>query len=80
VRHDVDKMFTRAVELHSLSPNVMIKIPGTAEDYEVIKKLTVRAIPTNNTLSFIIPQFVACMNAVVEGINEARSNGVDLSK
>jgi len=73
-------MFTQAVELHSLWLNVMIKIPGTAEGYEVIKKLTAWAIPTNNTLSFIIPQFVACMNAVVEGINEARSNGLDLSK
>jgi len=80
VRHDVDKMVAQGVELHSLSPNVMIKVPGTAEGYEVIRQLTAKGIPTNNTLSFMISQFVACMNAVVDGMKEAEKNGVDLSK
>lgn len=80
IRHDVDRMVAQAVELHSLSPNVMIKVPGTAEGYEVIKRITAKGIPTNNTLSFIIPQFVACMNAVVDGLKEARTDGVDLGK
>jgi transaldolase len=80
VRHDVDKMVAQGVELHSLSPNVMIKVPGTAEGYEVIKQLTSRGIPTNNTLAFIIPQFLACMRAVVAGIREAKTKGVDLSR
>ena len=80
VRHDVDKMVAQGVELHSLSPNVMIKVPGTAEGYEVIKKLTAKGIPTNNTLTFIIPQFVACMKAVVSGMKEAKANGVDLNR
>jgi len=80
VRHDVDTMVAQGVELHSLSPNVMIKVPGTAEGYEVIRQLTAKGIPTNNTLSFMISQFVACMNAVVDGMKEAEKNGVDLSK
>jgi len=80
IRHDVERMVSQAIELHSLSPNVMIKVPGTAEGYEVIKRLTAKGIPTNNTLSFIIPQFVACMNAVVAGIEEAKENGADLAK
>ena len=80
VRHDVDTMVAQGVELHSLSPNVMIKVPGTAEGYEVIRQLTAKGIPTNNTLSFMISQFVACMNAVVDGMKEAETNGVDLSK
>ncbi len=80
IRHDVDRMVAQGVELHSLSPNVMIKAPGTAEGYEVIRQLTAKAIPTNNTLSFIISQFVTCMNAIVEGMKEAKANGVDLSK
>jgi transaldolase len=80
IRHDVDRMVAQGVELHSLSPNVMIKVPGTAEGYQVLKKLTAKGIPTNNTLSFMISQFLTCMNAVVEGMNEARANGVDLSK
>ena len=80
VRHDVDKMVAQGVEIHSLSPNVMIKVPGTAEGYEVIKKLTAKGIPTNNTLTFIVPQFVACMKAVVSGMKEAKANGVDLKR
>jgi transaldolase len=80
IRHDIDKMVAQGEELHSLAPNVMIKVPGTAEGYEVIKRLTAKAIPTNNTLSFIISQFIACMNAVTEGMKEAKAKGVDLSK
>ena len=80
VRHDVDKMVAQGVELHSLSHNVMIKVPGTAEGYDVIKKLTAKGIPTNNTLTFTIPQFVACMKAVVSGMKEAKANGVDLNR
>jgi transaldolase len=80
IRHDVDRMVAQGVELHALSPNVMIKVPGTAEGYQVIRQLTAKAIPTNNTLSFMISQFVTCMNAVVDGMKEATDNGVDLSK
>ena len=80
ILHDVDKMVAQGEELHALSPNVMIKVPGTAEGYEVIRRLTAKAIPTNNTLSFIIPQFMVCMKAVVDGMKEAKANGLDLSR
>jgi len=78
--HDKSKMLAQGTVLSSLSPNVMIKIPGTAEGYEVIKELTSRGIATNNTLAFIIPQFIACMNAVVSGLKEAKARGVNLSR
>jgi transaldolase len=80
VRHDVEKMVAQALDLRTLSPNVMIKVPGTKEGYEVIKQLTAKGIPTNNTLAFIIPQFIACMKAIVAGIKEAKVKGVDLSQ
>jgi transaldolase len=80
VRHDVEKMVSQAVELHSISPNVMVKVPGTREGYEVIKQLTAKGISTNNTLAFIIPQFIACMKAIVAGLKEAKVKGVDLSQ
>ena len=79
-RQDVEKMVAQGVELHSLSPNVMIKIPGTMEGYEVIRRLTAKGIPTNNTLAFIVPQFTACMKAIVAGLKEAKTNGVDLTE
>jgi len=77
---DKEKMLQQAFDLVKLSPNVMIKIPGTKEGYEVIKILTSKGIATNNTLSFILPQFVACANAVEEGLEIAQKNKVDLTK
>lgn len=80
VRHDVARMVAQAEELHAIAPNVMIKVPGTAEGYETIRRLTAKGIPTNNTLSFVVPQFEACMDAVAAGLREARDKGVDLSR
>lgn len=77
---DKEKMLEQAYDLVKLSPNVMIKIPGTKQGYEVIKILTSQGIATNNTLSFILPQFVACANAVTEGLEIAKKNKVDLTK
>jgi transaldolase len=79
-RHDVEKMVSQGIELHSISPNVMIKVPGTKEGYEVIRRLTAKGIPTNNTLAFIIPQFVTCMKSILAGLKEAKANGVDLTE
>lgn len=75
-----EKMIAQALELASLSPNVMIKVPGTQEGYEVIKFLTSKGISTNNTLTFVLPQLVACAKAVKEGVEIAKQNGVDLTK
>jgi transaldolase len=77
---DKKKMLQQAEELVKLSPNVMIKIPGTKQGYEVIKVLTSKGIATNNTLSFVLPQFIACANAVKEGLEIAKKNKVDLTK
>ena len=79
-KNDPDKMIAQALELSSLSPNVMIKVPGTKEGYEVIKVLTSRGISTNNTLTFILPQLITCAKAVKEGVEIAKRNGVDLSR
>jgi len=75
-----EKMIAQALELASLSPNVMIKIPGSKEGYEVIKILTSKGISTNNTLTFVLPQLIACARAVKEGVEVAKQNGVDLTR
>ena len=77
---DKEKMITQALELTSLSPNVMIKVPGSKEGYEVIKVLTSKGISTNNTLTFVLPQLMACAKAVKEGLEVAKRNGVDLTR
>ena len=42
-------------------PNVMVKLPGSKEGYEILEELTARGISTNNTTSFTVAQYVRCM-------------------
>jgi len=77
---DKEAMFRQATELAALNPNVMIKVPGSKEGYEIIEELTARGISTNNTLTFILPQLVDCANTVKRGMEKAKADNVDLSK
>ena len=77
---DKDVMLQQALELAEINPNVMIKVPGSSEGYEVIEQLTARGISTNNTLTLVLPQLVDCAKSVQKGLAVARKNNVDLSK
>lgn len=77
---DYDRMLAQGLELAALAPNLMVKIPGSAEGYRVIEELTARGISTNNTTSFTVPQYIACMSAVSRGLERARAAGLDLSR
>lgn len=77
---DRDTMIRQAEELAALNPNVMIKIPGSEQGYDVIEYLTAKGISTNNTLTFVLPQLVDCAKSVKRGLEKAKQNGVDLSK
>lgn len=77
---DASRMLEMALDLASLAPNIMIKVPGTREGYQVIQDLTARGIATNNTLSFIVPQMMAAAEAVRKGLETARANGVSLER
>jgi len=73
-----EEMRREADELAALSSNVMIKIPGTKEGVKVLRYLTSKGIATNCTLAYVLPQFVTVAEAVAEGLEEAKRNGVDL--
>jgi transaldolase len=77
---DKEKMLKEAYELASLNPNVMIKIPGSKEGYEVIEILTSKGISTNNTLAFTLPQIMDGAKSVKQGLQIAKKNNVDLSQ
>ena len=77
---DKDAMIRQANEIAAINPNVMVKVPGTKQGYEVIEYLTAKGIPTNNTLSFVLSQLVDCANSVKRGLETAKKHGVDLSK
>ena len=77
---DAQRMMRQAVQLAALAPNLMVKVPGTREGYEVIQALAAQGISVNNTLSYGVPQFVACIHAVEAGLSEAHRRGVDLGR
>lgn len=77
---DGARMLEQGLELAALGSNVMVKIPGSQEGYQVIEELTARGISTNNTTSFTVAQYVACMNAVSRGLVRAKADGIDLSR
>lgn len=77
---ETEKMVHDAEELHALSPNVMIKVPASMQGIEVVKILTSKAIGTNTTVCFTLPQILASANAAMEGIKIAEHNKVDLSR
>ena len=76
---DGARMLEQGLQLSKLGQNVMVKIPGSKEGYEVIEELTARGISPNNTPSFTVPQYVACMAAVSRGLKKAKENNIDLS-
>jgi transaldolase len=77
---DRESMLKQAAELAAINPNVMVKVPGTKEGYEVIEELTSRGIATNNTLTFVLPQLMDCAKSVQKGLEKAKANQVDLSR
>ncbi len=77
---DFDAMLKQGLSIAAMGENVMVKIPGSKEGYEVIEELTARGISTNNTTSFTVSQYMRCMAAVTAGLQRARAAGVDLSK
>ncbi len=56
-----------AEELAALSPNVMVKIPGSTQGIPVFKYLASKGIATNATCVFTVPQIMAVANSVAEG-------------
>lgn len=77
---DLDRMRADAADLMAIAPNVMVKVPGSKEGYQLIEELTAKGVSTNNTTSFTVSQYMACMDAVSRGLKTAKDNNVDLSK
>ena len=77
---DGEKMLAQGLQIVAQGPNVMLKLPGSKEGYEVMEEVTARGISTNNTTSFTVSQYLRCRAAVSAGLFRAQAAGVDLSK
>ncbi len=77
---DGEAMLKQGLSIAEQGDNVMVKLPGSKEGYEVLEELTARGISTNNTTSFAVAQYARCRAAVSAGLLRAKAAGVDLSK
>lgn len=79
--HDTDETVAEARRLWEAvdRPNLLIKIPGTAEGCPAITETLAAGISVNVTLIFGLAQYADVMNAYVEGLERALANGHDLA-
>lgn len=74
-----DIMCKQAEDIHSIAPNVMVKVPASREGIDVVRYLTSKAISTNVTTCFTMPQILAVAKAAKDGYAIGQKNGVDMS-
>jgi transaldolase len=81
IAHDTDRTVAEAKGLWWLvdRPNVMIKIPATAEGMSAISAATAEGINVNVTLIFGLDRYDAVMDAYMTGLEAAKAAGKDLS-
>lgn len=61
-------------------PNVMIKVPGTAEGLPAVTALITEGINVNVTLLFSVENYIQTAEAYIEGLERLASRGGDLGK
>ncbi|KAL3690684.1 hypothetical protein R1sor_004335 [Riccia sorocarpa] len=78
--HDGDGTVAAANRLHKLvnRPNLMIKIPATADCIPAVKTVISQGISVNVTLIFSLSRYEAVIDAYLEGLEAAETE--DLSK
>jgi transaldolase len=80
--HDADKTAKQAIELWKIvdRPNLFIKIPATEDGLPAITATLAEGISVNVTLIFSVERHRAVMDAYLEGLEQAKKAGHDLSK
>jgi transaldolase len=80
--HDADKTAKQAIELWKIvdRPNLFIKIPATEDGLPAITATLAEGISVNVTLIFSVERHRAVIDAYLEGLEQARKAGHDLSK
>jgi transaldolase len=67
-------------EIAALGPNMMVKVPASQQGPDVVRYLTSKAISTNVTTCFTLPQIMQVAQAAKEGFEIAKTNKVDTSR
>lgn len=75
-----DALVARGMELAALAPNIMIKIPGSAQGYHAMEHLVAQGCSINNTFCFSVSQLDACLKAIQAGRQRAQAKGVNVER
>lgn len=80
--HDTAATIAEAKQLWWLvnRPNAMIKIPATREGLPAITATLAQGISVNVTLIFSLDRYAQVVEAFLDGMEQARDNGHDLSR
>jgi transaldolase len=79
--YDADATAHRALELHRMvdRPNLMVKIPATAEGLRAITAATAAGISVNITLIFNLRRYRDVIHAYLLGLERAYEAGLDIT-
>jgi transaldolase len=82
IAHDTDKTVAEAKALWWLvdRPNMYIKIPATLEGLPAITQTLAAGVSVNVTLIFSLERYDRVMEAFLDGMEQAKANGHDLSR
>ncbi|MEH3053574.1 MAG: transaldolase [Patulibacter minatonensis] len=77
---DSDRTLEQAIEYHARvdRPNLMIKIPGTAEGLPAIEEALYRGIHVNVTLLFGVEEYQAVLEAWLKALERRHAEGLHL--
>jgi len=79
--HDADKTVAEALDLWKTvdRPNLLVKIPATAEGLPAITRTLAEGVSVNVTLIFSVERYREVMEAFIAGVEQAKANGHDIS-
>lgn len=80
--HDTEGTITAARDLHTLidEPNVLVKIPATAEGVAAIRAMTAEGRNINVTLLFSLSRYEQVIDAYLAGLEDHARAGGDLAE
>ena len=76
---NTERMVEQAVEFSKLAPNMMVKMPMTAQGIDAVEECTYHGVNINATVSFTISQAIAVAEAVERGMQRRTAEGRDNS-